>query len=142
MSYVDLTKTNQDSSESQNIAISCLTNARLTSQTFTNMMKNVVNICKTKKRDIEAVTYVKLRRLEECVAFLNAQKSKYPEHSSKNDFESCLTTLKGAIEHYHRNQYQDESFVWIGLEDFVNTMSETELEGEDLEEEKSPSHSD
>lgn len=88
MSYLDLTKADQDSSESPNLAIPCLTNARLTSQTFANTINSVVNICKTEKRDREASVYVNLRRMEECVMFINEVKSKYPEHSSQNDFES------------------------------------------------------
>lgn len=53
ISYLDLEKPDQDSSECRDLAKRCLSNVELTSPTFLNMMNNALNVCKTMKENLK-----------------------------------------------------------------------------------------
>lgn len=126
LAYMNLTRNGQDSSESQVFAMTLILNAKLPSQTFSNLISSVINNVSSKQRTDNSNTAIRTNRLTKIAEILKEDKP-----ADKQSAQECAATIEAAIEAQRTHEEKDEQG-YISFQDAVRTLEAAGLEQRDL----------
>lgn len=92
LAYLNLTRSGQDSSDSQVFAMTLILNAKLPTQTFSNLISSIINTVSAKKGSDNGKTAIKTDRLKTIINLLNST-----EGTSEECTRDCVATAEAAM---------------------------------------------
>lgn len=137
-SYLNLVNANQNYADNQNFAIVLPTNARVSSQTFTNLISSLVGTAKNRNLNTNTEITLTKERLSMIITILDdiyAEDEKLVlKKECVTNVKQCSEAIKSAIAAQELISTTSETNSYIGLQDAINALEEAALQEKDLEE--------
>ena len=135
--YLNLVNASNNSADSQNFAIVLMINARVSSQTFTNLISSLVITAKHRTSDKESTIILSRHRIDQLIEILDTTleegKPQLDKDIHQKRGKECCTCLKAATK---VQEHCTTLNTFISLQDAITALEEACLEEKDLEDVK------